>query len=147
MNINHLKAVFWFNVMQLPMSGQRRGVFAKLGGVKMAGKHHFIGRNVVFDTVYPENISIGDHVHITSGVVLLTHFLDTSRPGIYWKAGHITIGEGAFIGTNTIISKSVRIGNRSIIGAGSVVTKDVPDDEIWAGNPARFIKKRAIIEE
>ena len=46
-----------------------------------------------------------------------------------------------FIGANSIILKGVTIGERSIIGAGSVVTKNIPDDEIWAGNPAKFIRK------
>lgn len=52
------------------------------------------------------------------------------------------IGDHTFIGTGTIISKDVKIGSNVIVGAGSVVTKDIPDNEIWAGNPARFIKKR-----
>jgi acetyltransferase-like isoleucine patch superfamily enzyme len=47
-----------------------------------------------------------------------------------------------FVSTNTIISKPVRIGDNVIIGAGSIVTKDIPADEIWAGNPARLIRKR-----
>lgn len=147
MKLKHLRSYIFFSIMQLPMSGQWRDTFAKLGGVKILGNRNFIGKNVTFDTVYPENIIIGNHVQIASGVVFLTHYLDTSKPGIHWKTGHIEIGEGAFIGTKSIITKGVKIGKRSIVGAGSVVTKDIPDDEIWAGNPARFIKKRAIKNE
>lgn len=53
----------------------------------------------------------------------------------------IHIKKGAFIGGNSIILKGVTIGEKSIVGAGSVVTKDIPDGEIWAGNPAKFIKR------
>ena len=53
----------------------------------------------------------------------------------------IDIGDDVFIGANSIILKGVKIGSRAVIGAGSVVTRQVPADEIWAGNPARFIKK------
>jgi len=53
----------------------------------------------------------------------------------------ITIGDDVFIGGFSIILKGVSIGNASIIGAGSVVSKDVPAGEIWAGNPAVFIRK------
>lgn len=53
----------------------------------------------------------------------------------------IKIGDDVFIGANCIILKGVTIGNRTIIGAGSVVTKNIPADEIWAGNPAKFIRK------
>ena len=51
------------------------------------------------------------------------------------------IGNDVFIGTNSLILKGVEIGDRSIIGAGSVVTKSVPASEIWAGNPAVFLRK------
>lgn len=53
----------------------------------------------------------------------------------------ILIKEGAFIGAHSIVLKGVTVGCHSIVGAGSVVTKDVPDREIWAGNPAHFISK------
>ena len=57
------------------------------------------------------------------------------------KSAPVIIKRGAFIGSKCIILKGVTIGLESIVGAGSVVTKDIPDGEIWAGNPARFIKK------
>lgn len=60
-------------------------------------------------------------------------------PGI--KSKPILIKEGAFIGAHSIVLKGVTIGKYSVIGAGSVITKDIPDNEVWAGNPARFIKK------
>lgn len=56
----------------------------------------------------------------------------------------IFIGDDVFVGANSIILKGLSIGNRSLIGAASVVTKDIPNDEMWAGNPAKFIKKLKI---
>lgn len=53
----------------------------------------------------------------------------------------ITIGDGVFIGAHSIILKGVNIGKHSIVGAGSVITKSIPDSEVWAGNPAKFIRK------
>ncbi len=53
----------------------------------------------------------------------------------------IIIGDDVFIGANCIILKGIKIGDRSIVGAGSVVTHSIPSDEIWAGNPAKFVKK------
>lgn len=56
------------------------------------------------------------------------------------KMAKVTIGHDAFIGAGTIILKGVTIGACSVVGAGSVVTKDIPANQIWAGNPAKFIK-------
>ena len=53
----------------------------------------------------------------------------------------IMICKNVFIGAHSIILKGVKIGEASIIGAGSVVTKNIPKNEIWAGNPAKFIKE------
>ncbi len=53
-----------------------------------------------------------------------------------------TIGNDVWIGNNCIIKQGVKIGNGAVIGMGSVVTKDVGDYEIWAGNPAKLIRKR-----
>ncbi len=57
------------------------------------------------------------------------------------KTKPIKIEEGVFVGAGSIILKGVTIGSRSIIGAGSVVTKSVPSGEVWAGNPAKFVRK------
>ena len=70
----------------------------------------------------------------------MTHFINP-QTGDYTCA-EVRIKKNAFIGTGTIITKPVTIGERSIVGAGSVVTKNIPDDEVWAGNPAKFIRKR-----
>lgn len=57
------------------------------------------------------------------------------------KCAPVVIGDNVFIGAKCIILKGVTIGENSIVGAGSVVTKSIPANEIWAGNPAKFIRK------
>ena len=57
------------------------------------------------------------------------------------KCAPVVIENNVFIGAHCIILKGVSIGENSIIGAGSVVTKNVPANQIWAGNPAKFIRK------
>ncbi|GAM69539.1 galactoside O-acetyltransferase [Vibrio sp. JCM 19236] len=56
------------------------------------------------------------------------------------KKAPVHIKTGAWIGGFSIILKGVTIGENSVVGAGSVVTKNIPDNEVWAGNPAVFIK-------
>lgn len=92
----------------------------------------------------PFLISIGDRVTITSGVKLLTHdgstWLVRNEGGQrYQRYAPIRIGSDVFVGVDTIIMPGVTIGSRVVIGAGSVVTKDVPDNSVAVGNPARVI--------
>lgn len=62
-------------------------------------------------------------------------------PDEHIKTAPIVIEDGVWIGGHSLILKGVTIGARSVIGAGSVVTRNIPPDEIWAGNPAKFIRK------
>ncbi len=110
-----------------------------------------IGDNVKMSNtviVSMKKISIGNNVMIGGGVTIWDtdfHSLDYRKrmfcPYEDINTSGISIGDGVFIGAGTYIMKGVHIGTHSIIGAGSVVTSDVPDYEIWAGNPARFIRK------
>ncbi len=90
-------------------------------------------------------VKIGDHVILAQNVVLsgLNHnYEDISKPihlqGI--NVNSIIIDDDSWIGANSVITAGVKIGKHSIIGGGSVVTKDVPPFSIVAGNPARMIK-------
>lgn len=100
----------------------------------------FIGANVTFDGIHPELIKIGNGTLITTGTCILSHFYSVSDSKFY--LGEVKIGENVFIGMNTLIVNAVNIGNNAVIGAGSVVICDIPANEVWAGNPAEFIKKR-----
>ena len=110
----------------------------KLGGVKI-GKACFIGANVEFDGIYPNLIEIGDRCIITTGTHILSHFFNTTDRRFY--AGKVIIGNNVFIGMNTLIVNAVSIGDNVVIATGSIVNKDIPANEIWGVNPARFIKR------
>lgn len=91
----------------------------------------------------PFLIDIGDRVTVTSGVTFLTHdgstWLVRDKDGRRYFYGRIIIGSDVFIGVNAIIMPGVEVGSRVIIGAGSVVTRSIPDGVIVAGAPAKFI--------
>lgn len=142
MKLQRLRKLLFLHLQHLPMHSRHiRPAFCKLGGVNIKDtKNTFIGERVIFDTNYPEDIIVESGVRITVGCILLTHFKDT-HTGSYTR-GRIHIKRGAYIGCNTVVCKPVTIGENAIVGAGSIVTKDIPDGEVWAGNPARFIKKR-----
>ena len=59
-----------------------------------------------------------------------------------YTKGRVYIKEHAWIGARTIICQPVTIAKNSVVGAGFVATRDIPDNQVWAGNPARFIKMR-----
>lgn len=94
----------------------------------------------------PYLITLRRKCRITSDVVFVTHDGGTWAFRNHWeeykdviKYGRIEIGEEAFVGTRSIIMPGVHIGKHSVVGAGSVVTKDVPDYTVVAGVPARIV--------
>ena len=97
----------------------------------------------------PYLIEIGDNVYISTHVNFMTHdggvwVVNNLKKSKFDKIGRIKIGNNVFLGMNSTIMPNVEIGNNVIIGLGSVVTKNVPDNEIWAGIPA---KKICTVEE
>jgi acetyltransferase-like isoleucine patch superfamily enzyme len=103
----------------------------------------YIAPNVLIDTNFPEHITIGNGVYITRGAKILCHTAYTPMvqeiTGVDCVVGDIIIEEGAYIGVNANVLPNTRIGRCAIIGAGALVTKDVPAYAIAVGTPARVI--------
>lgn len=110
-------------------------------GIRL-GEHVFINANCTFlDGAF---ITIGAHTLIGPDVRIYTphhpmDYIDRRENREY--AYPVTIGEDCWIGGGAVICPGVTIGSRSVVGAGSVVTKDVPPDTLVAGNPARIIRR------
>ena len=104
------------------------------------GKNVFINSGCNFQD--QGGIYIGDGTFIGHQVILATLNHDMNpykRADIHPKPIHI--GNRVWIGSGAIVLPGITIGDNSIIGAGSVVTKDVPENCVYGGNPAKFIKK------
>lgn len=111
---------------------------------------HSIGDKVIITSrkipLYSELISIGNNVWIASGVEFITHDVThymlnnmQANYNIKEKVGCIYIGDNVFIGSGTKILYNVRVGSNVIIAAGSIVTKDIPDNSVVAGIPATIV--------
>lgn len=107
-------------------------------GLKI-GENTLILDNVFFDPAHCFLISVGDNCIISDNIRLIAHDASTKNHLGYTKIGFITIEDNCFIGPNSIVLAGVTIGANSIVGAGSIVTKDVPPSTVVAGNPARRI--------
>jgi len=128
----------------LKVSEEKRNNYLRKIGVKV-GKNCKI-HTVAFSTE-PYLVEIGDYARITSGTVFITHdggvnvFKGELGGGIF---GQIKLGNNVFVGTNSIILLNTTIGNNCIVGAGSVVRGQFPDDSVIVGNPARVIMRTSV---
>lgn len=110
------------------------------------GKNFFANYNCTIIDV--AKVKIGDNCQFAPNVSIYTagHPLHpVARNSLYEYGIEVTVGDNVWIGGNTVIMPGVHIGSNTVIGAGSVVTKDIPDWVVAAGNPCRVI--REITEE
>lgn len=129
--------------------GCRIGDNTKIGAFVEIQKNASVGRNckVSSHTFICEGVTVEDNVFIGHGVVFINDIypratvpgggLQTERD---WKVEPTLIRKGASIGSGATILARVTVGENAIVGAGSVVTKDVPANAVVAGNPARVLR-------
>ncbi len=123
----------------------RTSLVVKEGAQLTIGKNVKISNSAFYCA---ENITIGDNVMIGGSTKIwdtdfhpLSPTARLKNPNEGYNTRPVIIHENAFIGGFSIILKGTEIGKNSVIGAGSVVSGKIPPNEIWAGNPAKFIKK------
>ena len=123
---------------------------SRIGPFVEIQKNAFIGKRckIQSHTFICEGVTIEDEVFVGHGVMFINDKFprSTNKSGLIqreadWKVIPTVVKKGAAIGSNATIMCGVTIGVNSIIGAGSVVIKDVPDNVIAAGNPARIVRR------
>jgi len=133
--------------------------FEKSSAVVKIGSRSFVGKGMIS---VADQVEIGDDVMISWGVTIADHnshslkFTERSEDILSWKSkkkdwknvkiSRLMICDKSWIGFNSILLKGITIGEGAIIGAGSVVTKDVPPWTIVAGNPAQIIREISLNE-
>lgn len=124
---------------------------SKIGSFVEIQKNAVIGSDckISSHTFICEGVHIADKVFIGHGVTFVNDLYPeavradgTMQTDADWEVVPTYVEERASIGSNSTILCGITIGQNAIIGAGSVVTKHVPTNQIWAGNPARFLRKR-----
>ncbi len=122
----------------------------KIGTFVEVQKNAFIGKNckIQSHTFICEGVTIEDEVFVGHGVTFINDKYPRATNGdgdlqseADWKVAPTVVKKGASIGSGSTILCNVTIGEKAIVGSGSVVTKDVPAFTIVAGNPARIIRR------
>ncbi|MDO4477618.1 MAG: sugar O-acetyltransferase [Lachnospiraceae bacterium] len=115
--------------------------FCDYGSHIEAGKNLFVNYNCTIIDV--AKVTIGDNCLLAPNVAIYTAghpiFPDTRNTGLEYGK-EVTIGDNVWLGGNVVVCPGVHIGSNVVIGAGSVVTKDIPDWSLAAGNPCRVIR-------
>lgn len=127
-----------FIIIQLarycPSLRLKRWLYRRILGMDV-GEHTAFALMAMVDLFYPEKIRVGSNTIIGYNTTILTHEYLIDE----YRVGEVDIGSNVMIGANTTILPGVRIGDGAIVGAGSVVHKDVEAGTFVAGNPLRVI--------
>ena len=103
------------------------------------GDNFVMLEDVFVDPSHMWHIVIGNDVTLAPGVQILAHDASTKRHLGRTRLGKVAIGDRVFVGASAMILPGVTIGSDVIIGAGSIVTEDIPSGVVVAGNPARIL--------
>ena len=117
-------------------SGHRRTLVSGWGRMRIGDRVFINSGSVIISTV---EITIGDDVAFASDV----YVIDSNSHGVEGRPfvqAPVRIGDGSWIGARAMVLPGVTIGRRVVVAAGAVVTRDVPDDTLVAGNPARVVR-------
>ena len=138
---------YWYkNKYKLPKDFRFNGSFIRIhgDGELVAGEGCYISYNSYINLLDGTKLILGDKVSVGHNVKIYTSSFVAKNLVLFGNkenfGTYIEIGNNVLIGANCFICPNVKIGNNVIIGANSVVTSDVPDSTIAAGNPAKVIK-------
>lgn len=141
-----------YRIFRLTAKGAEIGHLSVVGKLELNGKadNLTLGRECVIGNrvhlALHEKIKLGNNVVINDGCVLLTASHDVNSPDWQQVKAPIIIEDYAWIATNSIILPGVIIGRAAVVGAGAVVTKNIPAYQVVVGNPARIVKERTLKE-
>ncbi|WP_375239914.1 acyltransferase [Aurantibacter sp.] len=130
-------------------------LISKFGGIIQVGDYTSIRSNVIIGAI--EKITIGNNVIFSNDIIIYDNnnhpvhpndrikLIESGWGSKFWSwkyssSSEVQIGNNVWIGQNSRILKGVKIGDNSIVAAGSIVTKNVPENSIVAGNPAKTVK-------
>jgi acetyltransferase-like isoleucine patch superfamily enzyme len=130
----HLSYFIMWIVSKIPWSPVKIFVF-RLMGVNI-GKGVYIAPWVFLDGMYPHLIELEDGCLLGGGCRILTHESTVSE----FRVGRVRVGTNSVIGAFSVVRCGISVGSNVTTGIGSVILKDIPDNRVAIGNPARIVK-------
>ena len=128
-------------------SGLTIGANASIGALAHVGRNVTIGDGcrIQGGAYLADETTLGEHVFVGPNATVLNDRYPPSKDASLWRP--VNIGSGAVLGGGATIVAGVNVGKNAVLGAGSTLTKDLPPEEVWAGNPAKRLMSRREYEE